>query len=311
VVGIALAVVAASAGAVALRPGKSASKAAAAEMTNATAAVTPASGDAALAAPSVTALATSVVALPGSTAAGPAPLASADAPNAPPGSPVTANVPLFGPTPLATMEPAPLGPPPTADAKGVEQAELSAAKSAAPQVAADEEFTDPIEHVDASKKSADPKSADGKSTRPEDVPAWGKGKMHAPVIHRLRLDGPGAALHGVSDATGFTVLVPGRKLMEQGDGIIKRDPRVGRARTTNTPGGAQIRITFRESLPAYRVRLRRDYVELLISAPEETPANKKPATKDAKDPKDAKDVKAASKPASKSDTVSKSIPAKH
>jgi hypothetical protein len=218
------------------------------------------------------------------------------APIAPPGSPVTANVPLFGPTPLATVEPAPLGPPPSGDAKGIEALEQNAAKAVAPAVAADEEFPDPIEHVDGSKKGDSGKALDGKNARPEDVPAWGKGKLHTPTIHRLRLDGPGAALHGVSDATGFTVLIPGRKLMEEGGPIAKRDSRIGRARTTNTPGGAQVRITFRETLPAYRVRLRRDYVEILISAAEE-PAAKKTSAKDAKDTKDTKDtLKAAAKP---------------
>lgn len=297
-VAVAIAVVAASAGAVALRPSKVASKSASQDAT--TAAASPAVGDAPVTASSVTALATGVVPLPGSTAAGPSPLAAEAPSSAAPGSPVMANVPLFGPTPLATMEPAPLGPPPTAETKGVEEAELSAAKSVAPQIAGDEEFPDPIEHVDASKHAADAKASDGKDMRPEDVPAWGKGKMHTPTVHRLRLDGPGSALHGVSDATGFTVLVPGRKLMEHGDAIMKRDPRVGRARTTNTPGGAQLRITFHDSLPAYRVRLRRDYIEVLISAPEEKP----PA-------KDGKDAKSMTKPASKSELASKSIPAKH
>ncbi|HTQ03500.1 MAG TPA: PilZ domain-containing protein [Polyangiaceae bacterium] len=300
---VGLAVVAASAGAVALRPSKVASKSAAPEAT--VAAASTAAGDAPVSAPTVTALATGVVPLPGSTAAGPAPLATEALSAAAPGGPVTANVPLFGPTPLATMEPAPLGPPPSAEAKGVEQAELTAAKAAAPPPAGDEEFPDPIEHVDgaSSKHGADAKGSDAKDERPEDVPAWGKGKMHTPTVHRLRLDGPGTALHGVSDATGFTVLVPGRKLMEKGDALIKRDPRIGRARTTNTPGGAQLRITFKDGLPAYRVRLRRDYVEVLISSPEETPAKK--------DGKEAKDAKVTSKAVSKSDVASKSIPAKH
>jgi hypothetical protein len=290
---VALAVVAASAGAVALRPAKVASKSVAPDGAVASQALP----GAPTGAPSVSALATGVVPLPGSTSAA---LAGGEAlASTPPGSPVTANVPLFGPTPLATMEPAPLGPPPTAEGKGIEAAELSAAKAVAPQAAVDEEFPDPIEHVDGSKRGADAKSADGKETRPEDVPAWGKGKMHMPTVHRLRLDGPGSALQGVSDATGFTVLVPGRKLMEHGDAITKRDPRVGRARTTNTPGGAQLRITFHDSLPAYRVRLRRDYIEVLISAPEETPAKK-----------DGKDAKSASKPAAKPELASKSIPAK-
>jgi len=293
-IGIALVAVAASAGAIALRPAKSASKANASEPTAValgTALPTPA-------APAATALANGVVPLPGAvtaTAASPALGTEPGAPVVPPGSPVTANVPLFGPTPLATVEPAPLGPPPTGDAKGVEALELNAAKAVAPAIAADEEFPDPIEHVDGSKKGDASKSTDGKNAKPEDVPAWGKGKMHQPTIHRLRLDGPGAAINGVSDATGFTVLVPGRKLMEQGAAIVKRDTRVGRARTTNTPGGAQIRITFRETLPGYRVRLRRDYVELLISSPEESAAKKTVA----------KDTKEAPKPA----TNPKAIPA--
>jgi hypothetical protein len=312
-VGIAVAVVSASAGIIALRPAKLASKTPSAAAASTLAGAVPGAGDAlaatppgALAAPAVTALATGVVALPSTAPTASAPGATLTSPAAPPGSPVTANVPLFGPTPLATTEPAPLGPPPSAEEKGIEQAELTAAKAVTPPTASDEEFPDPIEHVDASKKGADAKNADGKNARPEDVPAWGKGKMHAPTIHRLRLDGPGSAIHGVSDATGFTVLIPGRKLMEQGDAIIKRDPRVGRARTTNTPGGAQVRVTFRETLPGYRVRLRRDYLELLLSAPEETAAKKSSA----KDEKDAKD-KDGTKPATKASAASKSIPAKH
>jgi hypothetical protein len=289
-IGIAVAAVAASAGVIALRPSKVASKATP-EVANAAAvAAAPVPGDAVLPGAGATApLSTGVVGLPGSVP-GPATPQVGALGATPPGSPVTANVPLFGPTPLATMEPAPLGPPPTLEARGVEAAEMNAAKAVAPGTAADEEFTDPIEHVDASRKGANGKAADGSSLRPEDVPAWGKGKMNQPTIHRLRLDGAGAAIHGVSDATGFTVLVPGRKVMEQGTAIIKRDPRIGRARTTNTPGGAQIRITFRETLPGYRVRLRRDYVELLISAADEKPAKAAP-------PKDTKD---APKPASKS-----------
>jgi len=98
--------------------------------------------------------------------------------------------------------------------------------------------------------------------------------------------------------------------MEQGDSIIKRDPRIGRARTTNTPGGAQVRITFRETLPAYRVRLRRDYIELLISESEES-APSKPSTKEAKPTRDSKDPKDGAKLGPKNTLAAKSIPAKH
>jgi len=293
-IGIALVAVAASAGAIALRPAKIASKATGEAPPAATAL-------GALPVPSVaagsTALATGVVPLPGATPVSAATGLEPSAPVALPGSPVTANVPLFGPTPLATVEPAPLGPPPSGESKGIEAAEQSAAKATAPAIAGDEEFPEPIEHVDG-KKGADEKAIDAKNARPEDVPAWGKGKLHMPTIHRLRLDGPGAELRGVSDATGFTVLVPKRKLMEEGATIAKRDPRIGRARTTNTPGGAQLRITFRETLPAYRVRLRRDYVEVLISAPEESAsATKKAPPKDTKEAPKPAAAPAVAKPA--------------
>jgi len=205
----------------------------------------------------------------GPVAAAPAAPPPAAAPVTPsvPGAPVTANVPLFGPTPLATLEPAPLGPPPSSEAAAEEALERLAAKAATPPAAEDEAFADPA----PSKTGDNTKKASAPAKRPEDVAPFGKGRMHLPTISRLRLDGPGSELRGEADATGFTVLVPGRKLMEQGDGLAKRDPRIARVRTTNTPGGAQIRMTFKESVPAYRVRLRRDVVELLVSAPEEKP----------------------------------------
>jgi hypothetical protein len=198
-----------------------------------------------------------------------APTAPAAAPIAPsvPGSPVVANVPLFGPTPLATLEPAPLGPPPTGDAATEEALELAAAKAATPPEAEDEEFVDgPGDQGPGSSKKAS-----GSGAKPEDVAPFGNGRMHLPTISRLRLDGAGSELRGQADATGFTVLIPGRKLMEQGAALAKRDPRIARVRTTNTPSGAQVRMTFKDGVPAYRVRLRRDFVEVLISAPEEKP----------------------------------------
>jgi hypothetical protein len=54
--------------------------------------------------------------------------------------------------------------------------------------------------------------------------------------------------------------------MEQAGPLAKRDTRFASVRSVNTPNGAQITFNFRESAPAYRVRLRRDYVEFLISS---------------------------------------------
>jgi hypothetical protein len=223
-------------------------------------------------------------------AAAPAAAPPAATPVNAPGAPVTANVPLFGPTAMATAEPAPLGPPPTAESKAVEAAELAAAKASEPLSAEDEEFIDEPAGKNAKKSSEKP----GKDAKPEDVAPFGRGKIHLPTIHRIRLDGPGSAIHGALDPMGFTVLIPNRKLMEQGAGLAKRDPRFARVRTTNTPGGAQLRVAFKGTVPGYRVRLRRDYIELLVSADE---------AKDKKAP--AKAEKPAAKPAPKAKPAAK------
>ncbi|HET9953618.1 MAG TPA: hypothetical protein VFQ61_03895, partial [Polyangiaceae bacterium] len=193
-----------------------------------------------------------------------------------PGPPavVTANVPLFGPTPLATTEPAPLGPVPGSDAAFIEDAEKAAAKAS---LRGGSNLDESFESADETSERAIERnpSKDGKLARdaatkkPEDVSPWGHGKMHEPIVHRLRLDGPGAAINGAVEPTGFTVTIPDRKVMEPTTSITKREPRLARLRAANTGSGAQISFRFKDGVPSYRVRLRRDYVEFLISSPEE------------------------------------------
>jgi hypothetical protein len=184
--------------------------------------------------------------------------------------PVTANVPLFGPTPLTTTEPAPLGPPPGMDAAGTEASEKADARASLGSRAADQAFVEEEEGPSrgAERDGAESRSESSKSDKkPEDVAPWGHGRVREPTIHRLRLDGPGAKLAGTVDPTGFTVVVPERKVMEAPSGIAKRDARIARIRAVNTPNGAQISFRFKDSVPSYRVRLRKDYVEFLISEP--------------------------------------------
>ncbi len=203
---------------------------------------------------------------------------------------VSADVPLFGATPMATMEPAPLAPPPSVDGASEEAAERAEAKASVSAAAADEGF--PEEN--------DSKSGKSKSSKPEDVAPWGRGKISNPVIHRLRLDSAGDALQGALQPTGFTVVVPNRKVMEQGAAISKRDPRIARVRTVNTPNGAQITFQFKDGVPAYRARLRRDFIEFLIGA-----AEPKKAEKPAAEPKKAAAPAAAAKDKSKSKPAAK------
>ncbi|MBN2191690.1 MAG: PilZ domain-containing protein [Polyangiaceae bacterium] len=173
---------------------------------------------------------------------GPAKLSSqpAKSPNG-----IIADVPLFGPTPMATMEPAPLGPAPeagrTQEARNVE--EIPALKA---QPVPDETFD-----------TAVPKGSD----------SWGRGQVHLPTIHRLRLDKAGASIQGAPSSSGFSVVLPGVKVMENGSAISKRDERIVKVLVENTGQGAKVTFRFRSEVPPYRVRLRKDFVEFLISAP--------------------------------------------
>jgi hypothetical protein len=82
----------------------------------------------------------------------------------------------------------------------------------------------------------------------------------------------GTSFQGSVSDDGFTVVVPGRKAMESGKSIQKRDKRIAAVRSNNNARGATVKFEFRGPVPPYRVRLRQDFVEFLISAPEETVA---------------------------------------
>jgi len=193
---------------------------------------------------------------------------------------VTANVPLFGPTPLATTEPAPLGPVPGSNAAAVEASERADAKQGLGSQANDESFAEEADDGDSRKASKS--SSEKSSVKPEDVSPWGHGKMHEPTIYRVRLDGPGSKLVGTQEPTGFNVLIPERKTMESASPIAKRDERIARVRSSNGDSGAQLSFRFKDEVPSYRVRLRRDYVEVLISAPSKESKETKGAAKSEK-----------------------------
>jgi hypothetical protein len=195
--------------------------------------------------------------------------AAAAAGVAAPAGGAVANVPLFGPTPMATMEPAPLGPPPDAnlpdelgaDEEAALESEEAREKAAAlATVAKDEKFPRPV--AQAAPAPAAPEA------EPTDTKPWGAGKMNLPTIHRLRLDGRPTKLQGSVTANGFVVKIPGRKVMESPRGIEQRDRRISRVRVNNEPSLAQVSFQFKGPVPAYRVRLRKDFVEFLISAPD-------------------------------------------
>jgi hypothetical protein len=184
---------------------------------------------------------------------------------------VVANVPLFGPTPMATLEPAPLGPSPD---------EIGAAAGATAPRATEERMDDDEPRAGAhdevfddgsSSKKPDEDSPEAKAeAKAEAVKPWVVGKLHLPVIHRMKLDHPGIGLEGKKEMGGFSVELPGRRVLEGGSAIPKRDDRIAEVRTKNGPTGARVTFVFRSKIPTYKVRLRKNYVEFFISSPEST-----------------------------------------
>jgi hypothetical protein len=178
---------------------------------------------------------------------------------------VVANVPLFGPTPMATLEPAPLGPSPdelaTPPANVATRATEERMEEDEPKSTAhDESFDDGTSKKDDKQKSAEAKA--------EAVKPWSDGKLHLPLVHRLKLDHPGTAIEGKKESTGFSVVLPGRKVTDSAAAISKRDDRIADVRTKNGPNGAKITFVFRSKVPGYKVRLRKSYVEFFISSPD-------------------------------------------
>jgi hypothetical protein len=175
---------------------------------------------------------------------------------------LVANVPLFGPTPMATLEPAPLEAAPVLPPAN--SADLSAEAEQAPAPPVPEPV--PVAKAAGIPDEVFEEPAQPDEPKPEDVKPWGRGKLNTPVVHRLRLDGPGMAIQGSVTGNGFSVVIPGRKVMESGDAILKRDKRLLRVSSKNSGAGAQVTFSFKDGVPGYRVRLRRDFVEILISA---------------------------------------------
>lgn len=177
---------------------------------------------------------------------------------APIGSVLTAPVPLFGSTAMATLEPAPLLDPPAttpASLAGVAAREMAAAKSANVAVAAG---SDTSEEPDSDKND--------EVSKPEDVAPWGKGKMRDPIIYRVKLDGPGLAIQGHSFSKGFSVVIPKRKVLESPAGYAKQDKRLEKVTAANGDDGVKLVWRFKDEIPGYRVRLRKNTVEFLISS---------------------------------------------
>ena len=148
----------------------------------------------------------------------------AGGPAAPEGAPpiASAQVPLFGPTPLSTTEPVPA---PTAVDSAI------AAEKEAPG-----EGEPPAEggsHAGALQKE------------------WGVGTIKDPTALKLKMDGAIAGFAGAEGATGFTLVVPNRKSVSSAAGLGRKDKRIDSVNVVNFPDRCEITVHFKGDVPPY------------------------------------------------------------
>jgi hypothetical protein len=159
---------------------------------------------------------------------------------------VVAQVPLFGPTSLEPAGAPELVSPARTPRERIEKRALARVKPAG-------DAFEPAPRAAPRRKPATP-------------PEFRSGRLELPIVHRLRLDQPADNLRGERTPTGFDVIVPGRKTMESGNAIARRDHRIAKVTTRNGSEGTRVSFRFRSDIPAYKVRLRKDYIEFFLSS---------------------------------------------
>lgn len=157
--------------------------------------------------------------------------------NALPGAPglgsadvVSANVPLFGTTPLTTTEPAPLPAPAVS---------VAAAAGAAPT------------GDDEDKGEEGP----GKTE-------FGQGDVKKPRTVRIKMDAPITDLRGSSADDSITLFLPGRRNIEPASPLSKRDKRISSVKAVPKDGGVEVTVAFKDSVPPFLAKANGKMLEI-------------------------------------------------
>jgi hypothetical protein len=176
-------------------------------------------------------------------------------PNATP----TANVPLFGATPLSTTEPVPTAPAP----EGSAAAALAAPGQPAP--AGDGAQAGDTQPAAMPSLEADDSSDDGAEPAPtSDGKKFGKGSVHNPIVLKIKTDGPIENVSGAAGAMGFTVSLPGRRALSSATELARKDKRIASINVVNNPSGAEISIQFKDGVPAYMAKAKGDRLDIAL-----------------------------------------------
>ena len=169
----------------------------------------------------------------------PAPAVAAD------GSPVaTASIPLFGQTPLSTTEPVP---------------------TAAPSASAD--ANDPAPQAgneEPGGANEDGGGEEGGGDKAEGTKEWGEGNVKSPTKISVKLDGDVEGFNGAKGAMGFTIVLPGRRILSNSGELQKKDKRIATFQIANKPSGAELTLQFKDGVPAYLARAKDNKLEIML-----------------------------------------------
>lgn len=118
---------------------------------------------------------------------------------------------------------------------------------------------------------ADPNGAsasidDGKPHKIGKVAPFGNGPVgsHGNIL-KLKMDGAIEKIHGASQPTGFTVVIPNRKSLDAAGPLAAKDPRIAAIKVANEQNGAELTVTFKDGVPNYLVRAKGDNLELVLA----------------------------------------------
>jgi hypothetical protein len=112
--------------------------------------------------------------------------------------------------------------------------------------------------------------------------SFGHGNVsHGTVIH-LKMDGNIERIQGAMQPTGFTVVIPKRRSLTSAGALSKQDRRIGQLKLTNDNNGSELNIAFKDGVPPYLVRAKKDVLEVVLgnaSGGEEKAPEAKPDVK--------------------------------
>lgn len=221
-------------------------------------------------------------------------LVAADAVSGESGGPVpgggvaTTDVPLFGATPLSTTEPVPV--PPNAEELGLDiQVPAPAAADGGPESG---------DQGDGEGNATEGSVGNGGMRK-----AWEVGEVKDPVSLKLTMDGDVSGFTGTEGATGFTLVIPGRKSVSSASGLARKDKRIDSLNVVNYPDRAEVTLRFKGDVPPFAVKTSRNRVTIDLDGGK--PKKDASATSTAKSSKKKKDAKKASHDRDKSAGKSK------